>query len=48
MTLEQAQTKIQEIQARSDIGPAQKAAMILRVQGQARRDNPDADYDTLG
>jgi hypothetical protein len=47
MTIEQAKTLIQDIQNRTDIGPAQKAAMTLRVQAQFRRENPNEDFDEL-
>lgn len=48
MTIEQAKTQRDEIMVRTDIGPAQKAAMIMRLIAQTRRDNPDADIDALG
>lgn len=47
MTIEQAQEKLNEIHARTDIGVGQKTAMIMRVIAQARRDNPDASIDDL-
>ena len=47
MTIQQANDKIREIADRSDIGPAQKQVMIMRVRAQAHRDNPDADDDLL-
>jgi outer membrane protein assembly factor BamD (BamD/ComL family) len=47
MTLEQAKEQIAAIHARTDIGPAQKAAMVFRVQAQARRANPEMAIDEL-
>lgn len=47
MTIQEAQTKIQEIQARTDIGSGQKSAMTMRVVSQCRRDNPGIEASDL-
>ena len=48
MTIQEARDQITAIYARTDIGDAKKAALAFRVQAQARRDNPEMDYDELG
>jgi hypothetical protein len=47
MTIQEAKNKIAETNARTDIGPAQKAAIGMRVRSQCLRDNPEMDVDEL-
>jgi hypothetical protein len=48
MTLQQAQTKIAEIQARTDVSVGMKSTLKMRVGLQYLRANPDADMADLG
>ena len=43
MTLEQARTRRDEIVARTDIGPAQKSVLLMRLHVQLRREHPEVD-----
>jgi hypothetical protein len=48
MTLEQIKTRRDEIVARTDIGPAQRASMLMRLQAQLRREHPEVELADLG
>ena len=48
MTLEQARQRRDEIVARTDIGPAQKSVLLMRLHGQLRREHPEVELADLG
>ena len=48
MTLEQARQRRDQIVARTDIGPAQKSVLLMRLHGQLRREHPEVDLADLG
>ena len=48
MTLEQARQRRDQIVARTDIGPAQKSVLLMRLHGQLRREHPEVELADLG
>ena len=48
MTLDEAKTRRDEIVARTDIGPAQKSVLLMRLHGQLRREHPEVELADLG